>query len=263
MLGITIVVIVCIILYLFIKKNSFNFFNNIFSKLKKVDPEKQEKDIDQISDQISNEVVKNTNDDDIDDDIASIFNDQKDDKTDDEDIENIFGDSTPDPKDVIVGHKEHVYLDISVDNSVTRVIIELRGDVVPKTCKNFIELCKDKKYKGTKFFRILKDFMIQGGDFINNNGTGRTSIYGTTFKDENFVLKHERGVISMANSGPDTNGCQFFITTAPQPHLDDKHVVFGKVIKGMDGVDYISNLEVDKEGKTFQDVVVTDCGILN
>ncbi|KAL1846598.1 hypothetical protein VTK73DRAFT_244 [Phialemonium thermophilum] len=108
--------------------------------------------------------------------------------------------------------------------------------------------------------------MVQGGDFLNGNGTGSTCIYGTkSFKDENFQLKHDQpGLLSMANSGPDTNGCQFFITTVPTPHLDNKHVVFGKVV---DGFDVVKKMEQTKTGYRGRDVpnldiVIAQCGEL-
>ena len=124
--------------------------------------------------------------------------------------------------------------------------------------------------------------MIQGGDFLNGDGTGSTSIYGTkAFADENFNLKHDvPGLLSMAvslplslasisglltvlllqNSGPNTNGCQFFITTVPTPYLNNKHVVFGKVIDGMDVVHKVENTRVRGESKPVNDVVISQCG---
>ncbi|EPT31956.1 cyclophilin [Toxoplasma gondii TgCatPRC2] len=120
------------------------------------------------------------------------------------------------------------YMDIDIDGEhAGRIILELREDIAPKTVKNFIGLFD--KYKGSVFHRIIPDFMIQGGDFENHNGTGGHSIYGRRFDDENFDLKHERGVISMANAGPNTNGSQFFITTVKTEWLDGRHVVFGKI----------------------------------
>ena len=104
-----------------------------------------------------------------------------------------------------------VYLDLSTSGHRGRVIINMRNDIVPNTCKNFITLCEKKAYKGTKFHRVIKDFMVQGGDFTNGDGTGGMSIYGNKFPDENFKLKNKKGTISMANAGPDTNGSQFFI----------------------------------------------------
>ncbi|KAL6715956.1 hypothetical protein ACLMJK_006918 [Lecanora helva] len=136
--------------------------------------------------------------------------------------------------------------------------MELFADTTPRTAENFRQFCtgetknaqgRPQGYKGSKFHRVIKDFMIQGGDFLNGDGTGSTTIYGTkAFADENFNLKHDTpGLLSMANSGPNTNGCQFFITTVSTPFLNNKHVVFGKVIDGMDVVRKVENTRVRGE----------------
>ena len=130
-------------------------------------------------------------------------------------------------------------LNIVIEKAGVQYIIEVElfDKIVPLTSKNFRHIAKHgvngKTYNNSIFHRVIKDFMLQGGDIINNNGSGSISIYGQTFEDENFKIKHDKpGLLSMANSGPNTNGSQFFITTVPTPHLDGKHVVFGKVVKG-------------------------------
>ncbi|CAH9100427.1 unnamed protein product [Cuscuta europaea] len=165
------------------------------------------------------------------------------------------------------------FLDISIGGELEgRIVVELYNDVVPKTAENFRALCTGEKgvgpntgvplhYKGVRFHRVIKSFMVQGGDISAGDGTGGESIYGLKFEDENFELKHERkGMLSMANAGPNTNGSQFFITTTRTPHLDGKHVVFGKVIKGTGVVRSMEHVQTGENDCPVDDVIIADCG---
>jgi peptidyl-prolyl isomerase H (cyclophilin H) len=165
-----------------------------------------------------------------------------------------------------------VFFDVSIGGEeVGRIKLELFADACPRTAENFRQFCTGEfrkdgvpiGYKGATFHRVIKDFMIQGGDFIKGDGTGTTSIYGMMFADENFIHKHSGpGMLSMANSGPHTNGCQFFITCAKCDFLDGKHVVFGHVIDGLLVMRKIENVPVGPNNKPKLPAVISQCGEL-
>ncbi|ORX53576.1 hypothetical protein DM01DRAFT_1322532 [Hesseltinella vesiculosa] len=168
-----------------------------------------------------------------------------------------------------------VFFDIDIDGQrIGRVIFELFADEVPKTAENFRSLCTGERgiskeinvplhYRGSIFHRVIKGFMCQAGDMQSRNGTGGCSIYGGTFADESFTRKHTtEGLLSMANRGPNTNSSQFFITTRPTPHLDGKHVVFGRVVHGFDVVQQVENESVDDRDRPLRTVMIANCGEL-
>lgn len=169
-----------------------------------------------------------------------------------------------------------VFFDISIGGQPAgRLVFELFADSVPKTAENFRALCTGEKgtgkqgkplhYKGSRFHRIIPEFMCQGGDFTRGNGTGGESIYGDKFKDENFVHKHTtKGLLSMANAGPNTNGSQFFITVAPTTWLNFKHSIFGEVAdqESRDVVDAIAAVETAPGDRPKADVVMSSIEIV-
>ncbi|KAL2312238.1 Peptidyl-prolyl cis-trans isomerase cyp3 [Schizosaccharomyces pombe] len=165
-----------------------------------------------------------------------------------------------------------VFMDIAIDGRLLgRIKIRLFSSIVPKTAENFRQFCtgetlgvnqKPIGYKNSTFHRIIQGFMIQGGDFVSGDGTGSATIFNSrTFPDENFTLKHDRpGLLSMANAGKDSNGCQFFITTVPCDFLDGKHVVFGEVIEGYDIVKEIESTPVGANSRPKSNVAIVECG---
>ncbi|MGW2255363.1 peptidylprolyl isomerase [Kitasatospora sp. NPDC001660] len=160
----------------------------------------------------------------------------------------------------------NVFFDITIDDQPAgRIVFKLYDDVVPVTARNFRELATGQNgfgYEGSGFHRVIPEFMLQGGDFTNHNGTGGRSIYGEKFADENFEIKHTRaGLLSMANAGRNTNGSQFFVTTIPTPWLDGKHVVFGEVVEGMDLVKLIES-KGSQSGRTSAKVTIAKSGIV-
>ncbi|KZS92577.1 hypothetical protein SISNIDRAFT_412670 [Sistotremastrum niveocremeum HHB9708] len=169
-----------------------------------------------------------------------------------------------------------VFLDFAIDNvPAGRVIVELFADRVPKTCENFRALATGEKgvsphsnvplyYKNSPIHRSIKDFMIQGGDFTQRNGKGGESIYGAPFADEDLSTPlNAQGLLCMANKGPNTNGSQWFITLKPCPHLNGKHVVFGRVIRGFDEIILkIADVPTGEQDKPSVPVIISNCGEL-
>ncbi|KAF7298628.1 Peptidyl-prolyl cis-trans isomerase [Mycena indigotica] len=182
-----------------------------------------------------------------------------------------------------------VFMDINIgETPAGRIKMELFSDIVPKTAENFRQLCtgeyrvnsRPQGYKNATFHRMyvpvtffsrfqflylcrvrVPKFMCQGGDFLKGDGTGSFSIYGDKFPDENFIEKHtDAGLLSMANSGPNTNGCQFFITTAKCDFLDGKHVVFGRVIEGMLTLRKMEAVQTGQNSRPKLVVKITECG---
>ncbi|SCV03434.1 LAME_0H10396g1_1 [Lachancea meyersii CBS 8951] len=166
--------------------------------------------------------------------------------------------------DAVITHK--VYFDLAHgEKTVGRVVLGLFGEVAPKTVQNFYELATSEDpnmgYINSTFHRVIPNFMIQGGDFTDHSGIGGKSIYGATFKDESFALKHDKpGRLSMANRGRNTNGSQFFVTTVATPWLDGKHVVFGEVVEGMDVVSYVEGVATGAMSRPKETVRIVGCG---
>ncbi|KAI6226789.1 Peptidyl-prolyl cis-trans isomerase [Aphelenchoides besseyi] len=171
--------------------------------------------------------------------------------------------------------RRRCFFDMTIDGELhTKRLCFRYDDITPETAENFLQLCTGQAgigkttrmpltFKSSCIHRVVKNFMIQGGDFSASNGTGGESIYGGTFDDENFKVKHDQPfILSMANRGPNSNGSQFFITTNACPHLNDVHVAFGRVVQGQDVVTKIEHLKTGPKNRPISDVVISNCGQL-
>lgn len=233
----------------FFKTKINNFFNTQDSEVESEDSEIEESIIEKVSikkDKIVEELDTEK--------IEDFFEIDK-----SEEIEDFFN---LENKQKLVNNNV-IYLDILKGENKGRVLIELNMNTTPKTATNFLNLIKSEAYNNVPFHRIIKDFMIQGGDTTNHDGTGgRSSFENELFEDENFKLNHDKYVISMANNGPNRNGSQFFITLKETPWLNGKHVVFGKVIKGFDIIEDIGNVETNEKDNPLETIKIIDSGIL-
>ncbi|ESO12421.1 hypothetical protein HELRODRAFT_63126, partial [Helobdella robusta] len=159
------------------------------------------------------------------------------------------------------------FFDIRIDGEyIGRIVFGLFNWTCPITVRNFAELCDSTNgygYPGSPFHRTIKNFMIQGrGDIVSGDGYGFKSIYGGEFNDENFILKNYVGMLGMANRGKNSNGCQIYINTVPTPWLDDKHVVFGKVLAGYDVVKQIENYPRDSNDRPLKPIIISYSGTI-
>ncbi len=167
-----------------------------------------------------------------------------------------------------------VFFDVTIGGQAAgRIEMTLDTTHTPQTAENFRSLCTGEKgmgtqgknlhFKGSKFHRVIPGFMAQGGDFTRGDGRGGESIYGGKFQDEDFTNRHTgRGILSMANAGPNTNGSQFFMCFTATPHLDGKHVVFGQVTGGMEVLDKLEAVGSAPAGQTSAECLIADCGAL-
>jgi len=192
-------------------------------------------------------------------------------KNDEDPSQNFLSPNTHPPPEPEQHQTQEEYIVLNIASSpqenqeieLGNLYIKLHDDIVPRTCENFRSLAKIE-YKSCVFHRLIKGFMLQGGDYEKSNGTGGSSIFGPKFPDENFTLKHtKRGILSMANSGPNTNGSQFFITFGPTPHLDNKHVVFGEVVKGFDVLDIMENMPTRANDEPQQLLYIRNTRVTN
>ena len=254
-------ILVCYIIFTFLKNNNIDLkkeiLNILFSnKIVQDNPDKAKaKDTDENKEKDEDE----ESDEDEENEENEEYEEYEDNKEDTESL------STTDLENSLV------FFDITLNNKfLGRIIFKLYDDIVPNTCKNFRELAISSPienseypaYQNTIFHRIIKDFMIQGGDFINGDGTGNISIYGKTFDDECLDIKHDRpGLLSMANTGSNTNGSQFFITLTSLPHLDGKNVVFGEIIDGLDIIRTIEETPVDENDIPKYEVKIIKSGL--
>lgn len=222
----------------------FSIFNN-----KQDESQNIEKQLDVINESNINELEISDEKDIDSEEIEGMFNNEEQKLNNDQNVK-------------VDDNKKFVYLDVDYNNNRGRIVINLENKIVPKTVNNFLQLCEKKAYVNSSFHRIINNFMIQGGDFTNFDGTGGVSVYGNKFDDENFILKNKKGAVVMANSGPNSNGSQFFILTNDAPWLDDKHVVFGNVVKGMDLVEFLQTVNTDNNDRPVENIKIIDTGVL-
>ena len=182
-------------------------------------------------------------------------------KNNDLETEIVNTDSKEEFKVKIENKERDLLLKLKKGSHVYDLVLKLYDDIVPLTCKNFRHIAKHgingKTYNNSNFHRVINQFMLQGGDILNGDGSGGVSLYGERFEDENFTTKHNKPyLLSMANSGPNTNGSQFFITTVETPHLDNKHVVFGEIKKGSKIINELQTVITDGNDKPIEDIKI-------